>query len=115
MGYRNYLYIVDKKKINKARKMSANALWELVGGKTELDEDIDTPWIGDVLDKLGAEEFIELGKYLDYTKKIDMPDFINLNMVFKGNAGTGKTTVARLYAELFFKLGFIKKNNIKRI
>ena len=41
-----------------------------------------------------------------------MPEFANLNMVFKGNAGTGKTTVARLYAELFFKLGFIKKNNI---
>ena len=63
MGYRNYLYIVDKKKINKVRKMSASELWELVGGKTELDEDIDTPWIGDVLDKLNAEEFIELGKY----------------------------------------------------
>ena len=55
---------------------------------------------------------IEILKYLDYTKKVDMPDLANLNMVFKGNAGTGKTTVARLYAELFFKLGFIKKNNI---
>ena len=41
-----------------------------------------------------------------------MPGLANLNMIFKGNAGTGKTTVARLYAELFFKLGFIKKNNI---
>lgn len=70
MGYRNYLYIVDKKKLNKARKMSASELWELVGGKTELDEDIDTPWIGDVLDKLEAEEFMELGKYLDYTNEI---------------------------------------------
>lgn len=70
MGYRNYLYIADKKKINKVHKMSANELWELVGGKTELDEDIDTPWIGDVLDKLNAEEFIELGKYLDYTNEI---------------------------------------------
>ena len=65
---------------------------------------------------VGADEvkrkIFEILKYLDYSKKIDMPDFANLNMVFKGNAGTGKTTVARLYAELFFKLGFIKKNNI---
>ena len=70
----------------------------------------------DIASLVGSDEvkrkILEILKYLDYTKKIDMPDFINLNMVFKGNAGTGKTTVARLYAELFFKLGFIKKNNI---
>ena len=57
-------------------------------------------------------KILEILKYLDYVKKADIPDFVNLNMVFKGNAGTGKTTVARLYAELFYKLGFIKKNNI---
>ena len=72
--------------------------------------------LNDFENLIGAVEvkrkIFEILKYLDYTKKVDMPDLANLNMVFKGNAGTGKTTVARLYAELFFKLGFIKKNNI---
>ena len=54
----------------------------------------------------------ELMKYLEYSKKIDTDGFVNLNMIFKGNSGTGKTTVARLMAELFYKLGFIKKNSI---
>lgn len=33
-------------------------------------------------------------------------------MIFKGNSGTGKTTIARLLAELFYKLGFISENKI---
>ena len=54
----------------------------------------------------------ELMKYLEYSKKIDTEGFANLNMVFKGNSGTGKTVVARLLAELFYKLGFVKENKI---
>ena len=59
--------------------------------------------------KENIREFI---KYIDYTKKIDTEGFANLNMIFKGNSGTGKTTVARLVAELFYKLGFIRENKI---
>ena len=59
--------------------------------------------------KENINEFI---KYLDYSKKIDTEGFANLNMILKGNSGTGKTTVARLLAELFYKLGFIKENKI---
>jgi len=58
------------------------------------------------------ENVKEIVKYLKYSKKIDTEGFANLNMIFKGNSGTGKTTVARLFAELYYKLGFIQENKI---
>lgn len=76
----------------------------------ELDEILE-----DLNDLVGVNEVkyrvLELIKYLEYSKKIDNNNFINLNMIFKGNAGTGKTTIARLIAELLYKLKFIKKSN----
>lgn len=58
------------------------------------------------------ENINELMKYLEYNRKIDTEGFENLNMILKGNSGTGKTTVAKLLAELFYKLGFIRENKV---
>lgn len=54
----------------------------------------------------------ELLKFLEFRKKVEVEGDLNLNMLFKGNSGTGKTTVAKLMAELFFALGFIKENKV---
>ena len=68
MGYINYLYIADKKKYNKVRKMSKKELAELTN--INLEDEFDYLDAADVLDKMGAEEAIELGKYIDFYKEI---------------------------------------------
>lgn len=40
---------------------------------------------------------------------------MSLNMVFKGNPGTCKTTVARVLAKIFFELGILESSNIVEV
>ena len=56
----------------------------------------------------------ELYSFLSLRNRLDklgvkLPDF-NLHMLFLGNPGTGKTTIARLIAKVLFDLGYIKEN-----
>lgn len=47
-------------------------------------------------------------------KKLGLPvdDSLTLHMIFKGNPGTGKTTVARLVADVLYNIGVIKSNKL---
>lgn len=57
----------------------------------------------------------DLKNLLNFYKDINKTNNAYLNVIFKGNPGTGKTTVARNYADLLYSLGYIKNNNLVEI
>ena len=55
--------------------------------------------------------FVKLRKERGFTES----DRINLHAVFKGNPGTGKTTVARLLGQIYKELGLLKKGHVHEV
>ena len=66
--------------------------------------------------KQEVEKMILVAKYLVESDDNNGAKFaklpINMNMVFTGNPGTGKTTVARLYAKLLSEIGILKRGQM---
>ena len=66
------------------------------------------------------KEINELTTYLKFLKIRQEKGFeeknrINLNMVFTGNPGTGKTTVARLLGKIYKSMGLLKRPDVTEV
>ena len=66
--------------------------------------------------KIVKDQINELNEYLVARAKLEslgakLPTF-NLHMMFLGNPGVGKTTIARIIAKLLFDLGYIKEDKL---
>jgi stage V sporulation protein K len=69
--------------------------------------------MGNVKGKI--EETLALATTFKQREKYGLNNTLHaLHMVFTGNAGTGKTTVARIVGQLFYGAGLLEKGNYKR-
>lgn len=99
-----------------------NSLFDLEEEKEEKEESS----LDEILDKLNnltglenvKKEILKLLEYLKFhekSKKYLKLDKPNINMFFTGNPGTGKTTVARILGELYYKMGYVKCNKFAEV
>lgn len=118
----DYLYDYGVKRLilDNAKGVNSKTYKDLVtekvdknkGAKTNLKEKQITDLVG--LENI-KKELASLYNYLEFSKKIKSKNFLYLNLFFLGNPGTGKTTVARMYAQKLYELGFIKENKLVEI
>ena len=67
--------------------------------------------------KTKVKEHAQYIKFLNIRREkgFEENDKINIHSVFRGNPGTGKTTVAKMMGKLYHKMGLLKKGHVHEV
>ncbi len=104
----NDLNVRTEKDIPDIRQMLSSDATEIQDYETQLDS-----FVGMENVKEKIRQFASYVKFQQEASKAgaDIPAG-NLHMIFTGNPGTGKTTIARIMADMLFSVGVIKTNKM---
>lgn len=132
MGLVDYLYDYSIKKlaVNNEKTITTNTFSSLIDNNYHIEQDDDEERRDDIKKEQIAKknsfnnligltkiksEIDSLKKYVDFNKKLGNEDNMYLNLFFLGNPGTGKTTVARMFADELYDMGLLKTNDLKEV
>lgn len=102
--------------IEEADIPSRRDMFDVVDAPLASASDMLEPLVG--LDTI-KESILALERTVEYRERalragIRVPD-VNLNMVFRGNPGTGKTTVARIIGAMLYNIGAVPKGHFEEV
>ena len=104
-------YNSAKSDIEPEKKITAKHFEGLIPTK-KIPQISDLVGLKSVKEKLQSfEEYVKFRKELKKVNKEAFPDFY-MHMIFRGNPGTGKTTVAKMIADDLYSFGILKTNHL---